>query len=224
MIKKEYDNNYYDDINRQSVELMNIKYDKFLSYIKTKIEPKVIVDLGCGSGTMCAYLQKKYPNSEVFGVDAFDIPLEQARQKHDKIKFLKCNLEEENFPFEDNSVDLIISHEVIEHLRDLENYLKESYRVLKEDGIILLKSPNRLDIMRVVSPLFRKVWYADIDKTHIKYYDVFNGKKELLKNNFKDVRSYSGTKPLVRKYGITIPSMPVVGNGLILIGKKGRKC
>jgi ubiquinone/menaquinone biosynthesis C-methylase UbiE len=220
MIKKEYDKSYYDDIGQQSVESMTNKYDKFLSYIKININPKIIVDLGCGSGTMCDYLKKRYPDSDVYGLDGFDIPLKQAKQKYNNIVFKKCNLEKDIFPFDDNSIDLIVSHEVIEHLSDLENYLSESFRILKEDGLILLKSPNRLDIMRLILPLFRKTWYADRDRTHIKYYDIFNGKKELEKYCFSNVLTYSGTKPFIQKYGIKIPAIPIAGNGLILIGIK----
>ncbi|TLP37779.1 class I SAM-dependent methyltransferase [Arcobacter arenosus] len=219
-MKNAYNEKYYLDINEQTVSSMESKYTKFLSYIQDDINPSEIADLGCGSGTLCAFLKKQYPNSNVVGLDAFEIPLTEAKNKYKNITFLKCNLENEKFPFEDNSIDLLVSHEVIEHLQSLENYLSESYRVLKPKGIILFKTPNRLDIMRVISPLFGKKWYADLDETHIKYYDIFNLQFDLKKYSFQQIKTYTGTKPLLKKRYINIPALPIIGNGLIVIAKK----
>ena len=223
MIKKEYNHEYYRDIIQQTLDKMYAKYSKFISYIKENIEPKTIVDLGCGVGTLCGFLKKKYPDAEIIGIDAFDIPLNEAKRRYKDIKFLKLNLEKDKFPFKDNSIDLIVSHEVIEHLHDIGNYIKESYRILKKGGIFLLKTPNRLDIMRIISPILGKTWYADLDKTHIRYYDIFNSKKIFKKYGFSHVKTFTGTKPFFKKGLIVIPALPVVGNGLVIVAKKIEK-
>lgn len=52
-------------------------------------------------------------------------------------------------PYEDNSFDKIISLGVIEHFRDNLIIMKEMYRVLKPNGIVVLMTPNRYSFGRI---------------------------------------------------------------------------
>ena len=45
-------------------------------------------------------------------------------------------------PFADNSFDLVLSSEVIEHILEPEHFVQEIARVLKPDGYLLLTTPN----------------------------------------------------------------------------------
>ena len=47
-------------------------------------------------------------------------------------------------PFEDNSFDIIVSSDVIEHLDNVEQYLNEMERVVKEQGHIIISTPIRI--------------------------------------------------------------------------------
>lgn len=49
---------------------------------------------------------------------------------------------EEKFPLKDNSVDLIIAHEIIEHLFDTDHFVKEIRRILKPGGFVIISTPN----------------------------------------------------------------------------------
>lgn len=56
---------------------------------------------------------------------------------------VRVDIESEKFPFEDNSVDAVIFTEVLEHLfRDPAWTVSEINRVLKQDGILFLTTPN----------------------------------------------------------------------------------
>ena len=46
--------------------------------------------------------------------------------------------------FPENSVDFIVTFQVIEHIQDDEEFIKEIYRVLKAGGKLILTTPNRL--------------------------------------------------------------------------------
>ena len=79
---------------------------------------------------------------EVHGVDLNPGRLEQLITHHD-ILVKRANIESEDLPFDDNEFNLILFTEVIEHLRiDPFRALKEMFRVLKKDGILLLSTPN----------------------------------------------------------------------------------
>ena len=47
------------------------------------------------------------------------------------------------FPAPDNSVDLVTAFEVIEHLAAWQDLLEEAHRVLKEEGVLLVSTPNK---------------------------------------------------------------------------------
>jgi SAM-dependent methyltransferase len=51
-----------------------------------------------------------------------------------------------NLPIKNNSVDIITSFDMIEHLYDPEKFLEEARRVLKDDGLLIVATPNLADI------------------------------------------------------------------------------
>jgi len=62
-----------------------------------------------------------------------------------------CDLEKDNIPYKDNSFDLVIYAEVIEHLRENHlNTLKEIYRVLKPNGFLLFGTPNSKSLRKIL--------------------------------------------------------------------------
>jgi len=88
-------------------------------------------------------------------IKEIEIPLEGAR-------FVRCDL---NFPLEleDESFDLIISLETIEHLYNPNQYMAELNRMLKKNGLLILSTPNIHNIFsRILFLLTGKLhWYRD---------------------------------------------------------------
>jgi ubiquinone/menaquinone biosynthesis C-methylase UbiE len=72
------------------------------------------INLGCGNTKL----------------DNYDEHLDRINFGFNKV----CDFEFDKLPFDDNSVDYIYSHHVIEHLCDVQNILNETWRVLKDDG------------------------------------------------------------------------------------------
>lgn len=54
---------------------------------------------------------------------------------------LVFNAEKDKWPLEDNSVDEVLSNNLCEHLRDLDHYMREAWRVLKADGKLSILTP-----------------------------------------------------------------------------------
>ncbi len=61
---------------------------------------------------------------------------------------------EEKFPLKENSVDLIIAHEIIEHLFDTDHFVKEIKRVLKPGGFVIISTPNLASLKNRLKLLF----------------------------------------------------------------------
>lgn len=104
----------------------NYLLEIFLSVFEKEKRGKVL-DIGCGNGDYAYNLNKMG-----FDVLAGDMDVDRFRYK-DQIKFQKCNITEK-LPFTDNSFDFVLLAEVIEHLRNPYDVIKELNRILKPGG------------------------------------------------------------------------------------------
>jgi ubiquinone/menaquinone biosynthesis C-methylase UbiE len=95
-----------------------------------------LLEIGCGRGEMLSNF--KNLGLEVKGIDLS--PQAPTFQKDINIKV--SNVEKEPLPYDDNSFDIIYSKSVLEHFYYPEKYMKEAYRVLKPNGLILTLVPD----------------------------------------------------------------------------------
>jgi SAM-dependent methyltransferase len=100
------------------------------------LEGRWILDVGCGIGTYVR--QFRFLSTHVFGLD---ISTERLRQGG--VPGLVAG-EGEALPFADGSFDVIVFNEVIEHVRDDRQTIKDALRALREGGHIVIYAPNRL--------------------------------------------------------------------------------
>lgn len=100
----------------------------------TDLEGKRILDIGCGVGTYVRRFLDFTP--EAYGVD-IDIP----RLRSGVPNLLAAD--SENQPFQTASFDLVVLNEVIEHVQDARETLRESLRILRPGGLLVIFAPNR---------------------------------------------------------------------------------
>ncbi len=104
------------------------------------LEGARVLDVGCGIG---AYVEKfRGLTAEAFGVDVDADKLQQARRQKG-IRTLALSVSEW-LPFPDNTFDAVLLHEVIEHVADDRQTIREAHRVVKEGGSVVVFAPNRL--------------------------------------------------------------------------------
>jgi SAM-dependent methyltransferase len=103
-------------------------------------ERKRMLDLGCGYGGLARLIGIPLGFNKIYGIDINLRRLSHAKEKG--IQVYECNLEKDVFPFPDNYFHLITSFGVLEHLTFFDNMIKETHRVLKDEGIFLLSAPN----------------------------------------------------------------------------------
>lgn len=101
-------------------------------------EGDVVLDLGSGAGFDAFLAAKKVGESgKVIGVDFTEDMIKRSRELADKYGFKNVEFrlgDIEDLPFENESVDVIISNCVINLAPDKLKVFKEAYRVLKNDG------------------------------------------------------------------------------------------
>jgi len=164
----------------------------------------VVLDLGSGAG-FDAFLAAKKVGSrgKVFGVDMTDEMLEKAKENAKKggftnVEFKKGDIED--LPVDDNSVDAVISNCVINLAPDKAKVFKETYRVLKTGGrlmvsdVVLVKPlPNNLKndkdlLIGCVSGAILKEDYLNL----------------LKKTGFTKITIHKETPAFLPEYGLSI--------------------
>lgn len=129
-------------------------HSRFLEYFKKQNEkaPLKVLDLGAGQG---ALTQRLFDMG--YEVSACDLFPEYF--KYPKVKCERVDVTE-NFPYSDNTFDLVIAIEVTEHILDHENFFREINRILKPGGRLYISTPNILSLKSRMRFLFQGFPYA----------------------------------------------------------------
>lgn len=102
------------------------------------LDRRRILDVGCGIGTYVERLSQL--SSQVHGIDVDRQRIRAGRERG--LSLLAGTAEE--LPFDDDSIDVVLLNEVIEHVRDDRQALKDAFRVLRPGGDLVIFAPNRL--------------------------------------------------------------------------------
>jgi 2-polyprenyl-3-methyl-5-hydroxy-6-metoxy-1,4-benzoquinol methylase len=116
----------------------NALLDRTIEILNKEKRGKVL-DLGCGDGDYANNLKQ-------LGFDVTAADLDSSRFRyHNMIQFQKCDITE-RLPFSDKSFDYVLLLEVIEHLKNPYFVIGQIQRILKDDGVLILSTPNILNI------------------------------------------------------------------------------
>jgi SAM-dependent methyltransferase len=102
------------------------------------LEGRRILDMGCGVGAFVRRLGEY--SDEVYGTDIDRERVAEGTEEVPNLGLAVC----EQLPFADDTFDVIILHEVLEHVTDDQQTLREARRVLAPDGKVVVFCPNRL--------------------------------------------------------------------------------
>ncbi len=99
-----------------------------------------VLEVGCGEGRGMELLMAK---ARTFtAVDKIESAIVNLKNKYPDAKLLSMNIPP-LAGLADDAYDVVVSFQVIEHIKDDALFLKEIHRVLKPGGIALLTTPNR---------------------------------------------------------------------------------
>lgn len=119
-------------------EAMEQNIQNILSLLENSSHAKV-VDIGCGDGQVTIRYKEKI-GGEITGVDGVKERLEAALDKGvDKIITVEL---EKKWPLKNSSFDVAISNQVIEHILDIDHFVKEIHRILKPGGYCVVSTEN----------------------------------------------------------------------------------
>ncbi|MFZ2545281.1 MAG: class I SAM-dependent methyltransferase [Candidatus Saccharimonadales bacterium] len=141
---------------------------------KPVVKDKIVLDIASGSGYGTKILSEaaKY----VYGVDVNDKAIIYSKENYAGKNIEYRIGDGEKIPLDDNSIDVVVTFETIEHIKNYKKFLSEVKRVLKNDGLLILSTPNDVE-------------FAEGNHFHLhefKYDELVN----LAKKYFKNIAPY----------------------------------
>jgi GT2 family glycosyltransferase/SAM-dependent methyltransferase/glycosyltransferase involved in cell wall biosynthesis len=123
---------------------VQVVYEHFHRYLWAArlVEGRRVLDLGSGEGFGAALLSETA--GHVVGVDVDELTVEHSRLNYagPNLEF-KLGTAVDLSAFEDASFDAVVAFEIIEHVREQERLLSEVARILADDGILVISTPDR---------------------------------------------------------------------------------
>ncbi|ODS90995.1 MAG: methionine biosynthesis protein MetW [Comamonas sp. SCN 65-56] len=127
-----------------------------------------VLDLGCGDGALLDYLIRQRRCSG-YGIEIADANVLACVRRG--VNVIQLNLDEGLAMFADDSFDVVLQIDTLQHLRNAETMLRETARVGKT-GIVAFPNfahwPNRLSILRGRMPVTARLPYEWYDTPNIR--------------------------------------------------------
>ena len=103
-----------------------------------------ILDLGCGRGWLTEILSKY---GDIIGID---LSVNFAKRTFPHLEFKQANIILNRI---EGNYDIVVSSEVIEHLTSEHQriYVKKTYELLNKDGYLILTTPNKLEVEKLIN-------------------------------------------------------------------------
>ncbi len=145
------------------------------------MEPKVVLDIGSGTGVATMQLARRYRKARVIALDFAFPMLLQTRRRGSWLRRPGCICaDQEHLPLADNSVDLIYSSASLQWSNDLERAFSEFMRVLRPGGLLAFTTfgPDTLKELRMA--------WADVDGgSHVsRFLDMHQVGDSLIESRF----------------------------------------
>lgn len=142
-------------------------------------ESSLVLDFGCGDGTITKGVLAKA--KKVVALDISEQAIEVAKKfnNHPNIEYFRVAIE--NFTWEDK-FDTILMFEIIEHLFDLQSVLYKIADLLKEEGILVLSTPNFMRLTRRIKQFYgirqiRKMMGKDLNRIGCNHFHEYTYKE-----------------------------------------------
>jgi len=109
-------------------------------FLKSVAPYNNVVDLGAGTGVDLGLAKEVQPSAEIHGIEVNAPYVKNLQEKGWKIHSI--NIEKDKFPFENESLDVVMANQIIEHVKEIFWIFDQVSRVLKVGGHLILGVPN----------------------------------------------------------------------------------
>ena len=173
-----------------------------------------VVDIGAGSGRDLGIVKLRHPRCKTVALEAGKTYADALSSKVDQVFVL--DIERNIFPFDKNSIDLVIANQILEHTKEVFWIFDQIARSLRVGGSVIIGVPNVLSLHNRLIGLFgfhptqHKLYSAHVrpfsKKDTIRFVEVCSpGTFEL--SAFKGSQFYPFPKPVSRLLATAMPSL-----------------
>lgn len=145
-----------------------------------------VLEFGCGAGSTMRAYKERNPDSFSLGVEYFEDAAVQARSIFDEVLVADAeNIDLSEHGCQEESFDLIIYGDVLEHFVDPWQTLDKHLKYLKTGGAVCACIPNASHWSVILGLLNGEFQYQDsglLDRTHLRFF-TFSSIKELMENS-----------------------------------------
>jgi ubiquinone/menaquinone biosynthesis C-methylase UbiE/uncharacterized protein YbaR (Trm112 family) len=166
-----------------------------------KQQNPTILECGCGPGFLSKFIKRWFISAHVYLSD-YEYTLIQ-RAKHELNSNNLFQADAEKLPVQSDSIDILISFHMIEHLENPEMFLKNALRVLKPGGHLIYATPNPDGI----PARFMKEKWSGIRPDHISLLSPQEWKEITVSSGFELVEHGTTTLsgiPIFKKFPFNI--------------------
>lgn len=196
---------------------------RYEEVIKSLMGNETILDIACGSG-FGTHLLSTHSTNKVFGGDLSIEAITLCNNSWNKDNLSYEIMNGTKLKFEDNTFDVVVSFETIEHTTMFNEMVKELKRVVKPNGIIYLSTPNsKINSPNgiVTNPYHAQEWdyeeFCKIVNKHFNSYKIFGQKYNRYKNK-KPIAFY--VESLLYRRGIRKIPISFQDKIIVLFGQK----
>lgn len=211
--------------------IVTSEIEKIIKNAKNKMS---VLDIGCGDGIYEKLLSRECLGKAMFtGVDFSQKQLTRAAKYVNQT--YRVDLDAEKLPVKNNSIDMVICSEVLEHLFFPEKTISEISHVLKPSGTLIITVPNVASLQTRLSLFFSgfsPMVNFTKNREHIRFYSLVDA-RQLIRNKFTITKERGIGSALFDHWNTTfkLPVLkifqeagdrffPKLANGLLIIAKK----
>ncbi len=160
---------YYDRYWEDQEELSDLPYK--WPVLKNLFPDKKLrfLDFGCGKGVITEKIHALHPAYTISGVDISSKALNVAKKRIKNGEFRLID-ESQHIPYPDNTFDIVLASDVLEHIYDTKTAFRELARVLKPGGTLIITVPYNGKLKMLIAVLIGFEFYFDPSSPHIRHY------------------------------------------------------
>src|SRR5262249_17869906 len=149
------------------------------------------LDIGCWDGSSTVRRAEVFGADRALGIEVFEDAASRATARG--IEVGRLDLEAEQFPWPDATVDVIVCNQVLEHLKNIWLPMSEMHRVLRPGGYALFSVPNLASLHnRVLLTLGRQPTSIRVFGPHVRGYTLREFRELIARDGAYEIEASRG--------------------------------